>query len=247
MADEWFEIADLNHFWVTRRFDVLRSLLKPIDVRQLKVGEVGCGNGLVQQQFHAAYGVEVAGFDLNVNGLKASRAPEQPRYCYNVYDRHESFREHFDLLFLFDVIEHIDDEESFMAAVLYHVKPGGLVAINVPAMPSLFSAYDRRVGHVRRYTIPTLRGLGERCLLKMEAVTYWGLPLVPLLYMRTLRLAAIKDPDKIVSVGFRPPGAVANRLLKAMSALEVIPQTVAGTSVMGLFRKDPAGASRTHD
>lgn len=247
MADEWFEIADLDHFWITRRFDVLRSLLKTTNVRPFKVGEVGCGHGLVQQQFHSAYGVEVAGFDLNVNGLEASCAPQQPRYCYNVNDRHPSFKEHFDLMFLFDVVEHIENEESFMAAVLYHIKPGGLVAINVPAMPSLFSAYDRRVGHVRRYTVPTLRRLGERCSLKAEAITYWGLPLVPLLYMRTLRLAAVGNPEEIVDIGFRPPGATANRLLKALSALEVIPQSIAGTSVMGLFRKDGGeGTSRIH-
>jgi SAM-dependent methyltransferase len=240
MADEWFEIAELDHFWIARRFDVLRSLLETAHSNPSKVGEVGCGNGLVQQQFYNAYGIEVAGFDLNVNGLEASRAPQQPRYCYNVYDRHPSFKEQFDLMFLFDVVEHIENDEAFMEAVLYHVKPGGLVAINVPAMPTLFSDYDRRVGHVRRYTVPSLRRLGERCSLKTETITYWGMPLVPLLYLRTLRLAAVRDPEKIVDVGFRPPGAAANRMLKVLSALEIVPQSIAGTSVMGLFRK-PGG------
>jgi hypothetical protein len=28
MADEWFDIANLNHFWTKRRFDVLTALLR---------------------------------------------------------------------------------------------------------------------------------------------------------------------------------------------------------------------------
>jgi 2-polyprenyl-3-methyl-5-hydroxy-6-metoxy-1,4-benzoquinol methylase len=88
MADQWYEIAALDHFWILRRFDVLRILLRDIDVRRFTVGEVGCGHGIVQHQFHAAYGVEVAGFDLNVSGLQASCAPHLPRYYYNVRPDH---------------------------------------------------------------------------------------------------------------------------------------------------------------
>ena len=241
MADQWFEIADLDHFWVRRRFQVFRTLMDPLGVRPRIVGEVGCGHGLVQHQFHSAYGVDVLGFDLNANGLRASCAQHQPRYYYNVFDRNGSFKQHFDLIFLFDVIEHIEDEDAFMAAVLFHLKPGGMIAINVPALQSMWSVYDETVGHVRRYTVDSLRTLADRTTLTMKAISYWGMPLLPLLMARKARLAMSTEADAIVNTGFRPPSARANRLLSGLAALESIPQTVAGTSVMGLFQLAPGG------
>jgi hypothetical protein len=138
---------------------------------------------------------------------------------------------------LFDVIEHIEDEDPFMAAVMYHLKPTGRIAINVPAMPSLWSAYDKTVGHVRRYSASTLDRTVARSALRGEAVTYWGMPLVPLLLLRTLRLMVTTDRTRIVNVGFRPPSPFANRILRHLCRLELVPQTVVGTSLMGLFSR----------
>jgi len=37
------------------------------------------------------------------------------------------------------------------------LRPGGWLFVNVPALPALASAYDRAVGHLRRYTPASLR------------------------------------------------------------------------------------------
>ena len=43
MADDWFEIATTEHFWIRRRFDVVKNLLRGLHLREWRVAEVGCG------------------------------------------------------------------------------------------------------------------------------------------------------------------------------------------------------------
>ena len=41
MADEWFDIADVEHFWVKRRFEVFQKLSKKsgLNLKALRIGE----------------------------------------------------------------------------------------------------------------------------------------------------------------------------------------------------------------
>lgn len=237
MADAWFDVATLDHFWVRRRFDVFRKLLGAGYRPHGPVGEVGCGHGLVQAQFKQAYGVDVEGFELNEYALAKSVATEHPRFIYDIHARRPELGNKYGLLILFDVIEHIDEEDAFLESVLFHLKTGGMLAVNVPALQSLYSNYDRAAGHVRRYSLRQLKALGVRAGLQPVASSYWGLPLLPLLVVRKALLAVRSGEQETIDQGFRPPSSVANSALKAIAALEPVPQNIVGTSVMCLFQK----------
>ena len=47
MADDWYDVANLDHFWIKRRFEVFRQLLRQLDLnlQNLKVAEIGCEIG----------------------------------------------------------------------------------------------------------------------------------------------------------------------------------------------------------
>ena len=237
MADQWFHIATMEHFWVRRRFDVFKKLLSGIDVSHMRVGEVGCGHGLVQAQFKGEYGVSVEGFELNEYALNNSVALDQPRIIYNIHERCNDLEAVFDALLLFDVIEHIDNDVQFMESALFHVKPGGLIVTNTPAIQSLFSAYDRVAGHKRRYSLADLARLGEQTSMRVEIATYWGITLSPLLLVRKACLLRYKNDDNIIKKGFKPPSGFANKLLYTLSQFEKIPQQLTGSSAMMLYRK----------
>lgn len=238
MGDSWFEIAVPEHFWMIRRFEVLRSLADNIITSAQRPAEIGCGNGALQAQIETHYRRTVDGFDLNQLALEMSVAKSSDRFCYNILERKAELKHRFDLIFLFDIIEHIDDEDGFMQAVLHHLAPGGHLIINVPALPWLFSAYDRAAGHVRRYTVPSLGAVASRNQLSVEKLSYWGLPMVPLLLVRKLMLALRKQSDHdILHQGFKPPSAGWNRLLGMLARVELLPQTLLGSSVMAVLRK----------
>lgn len=58
----------------------------------------------------------------------------------------------------FNVLEHIPDHVAALRAMGELVVPGGAVVLIVPAFPSAMSAFDRAIGHKRRYT---RRSLGD--------------------------------------------------------------------------------------
>jgi len=47
-------------------------------------------------------------------------------------------KEQFDVIFLFDVLEHITEEDRFLRALAFYLAPGGKLVINVPAAVGLF-------------------------------------------------------------------------------------------------------------
>ncbi len=74
----------------------------------------------------------------------------------------------FDLIYHFNVLEHIEDDERTLAACFQLLKPGGIHFIFVPAFQILYGSMDRLLEHHRRYRrkdlIRKLQQSGHRVL-----------------------------------------------------------------------------------
>jgi SAM-dependent methyltransferase len=228
MGDWWFDVATSDHFWIRRRFEVMKRLADSAVKNAKRMAEIGCGNGLLQRDIEDCYGIPVAGFELNEIALQKNVSRISPLYCYNIHQRNPEFRGHFDLLLLFDVLEHIEDEDAFLQSAKFHLAEAGTLLINVPAHQFFFSDYDRAAGHIRRYSIGQLTTVAERNGFKARAFTYWGLPLVPLLLLR--KTMSMQRSDGRAGLDTR--GSTMNALLGLLAQVEPLPQRFLGTSVM---------------
>jgi len=235
MAEQYFDLATPEHFWCKRRFQVLQRLAGERLQAAHNVAEIGCGNGVLQRQLEDAYNLAPAGFDLHEQALRQSLARRGRIYCYDIHDRAEEFRGVFDLLFMFDVLEHIADEDAFLASARFHLARHGSIIINVPALQWLFSEYDRIQGHQRRYSLATMEDVARRNGFQLSALTYWGGPLVSIAALRKVTLAVGKKHLDVYSTGFDPRGELMNKCLYRFSRLELLPQHVMGTSVMAVL------------
>jgi SAM-dependent methyltransferase len=231
MGDWWFDVATSDHFWIRRRFAVMKRLADSTFRNAKRAAEIGCGNGLLQRDIEDCYGIPVAGFELNEIALQKNVCRISPLYCYNIHQRNPEFHSHFDLLLLFDVLEHIEDEDAFLQSVKFHLAEAGTLLINVPAHRFFFSDYDRAAGHMRRYSIEQLAKVAERNGFKARAFTYWGLPLVPLLLLRK----AMSMQRSNGKSGFDARGSTMNSLLGLLARAELLPQRFLGTSVMAVL------------
>jgi 2-polyprenyl-3-methyl-5-hydroxy-6-metoxy-1,4-benzoquinol methylase len=57
----------------------------------------------------------------------------------------------FDSVVCLNVLEHIEDDRFALAQMNHVLKPGGRLALLVPAHQLLYGEFDRAVGHFRRY------------------------------------------------------------------------------------------------
>jgi 2-polyprenyl-3-methyl-5-hydroxy-6-metoxy-1,4-benzoquinol methylase len=68
----------------------------------------------------------------------------------------------FDTVLYLDVLEHIEDDGAEVARATECLRPGGHLVVLSPAHQFLFSPFDKRVGHHRRYNGASLRALAPR-------------------------------------------------------------------------------------
>ena len=237
MADEWFEFATADHFWMEWRHRLLLRALKREGGRVQNALDIGCGHGVARDMLERDLGIPVDGCDLNRTALETAKPGKGQLFLYNILDQKPSLLGRYDAVFLLDVIEHINDDAAFLRAALRHLRSGGLVTVNVPANMLFFSDYDRAAGHVRRYTPGGLRRLLESCGVETQAVEPWGMLMTPLLFVRKALLSRAKRSETI-RTGFVPPNAASQLLLHGMKNLETaLPFRMPfGTSILACGR-----------
>ena len=67
--------------------------------------------------------------------------------------------ETFDTILYIDVLEHIEDDRAELQRISRHLRPGGHIIIVSPAHAFLYSEFDRKIGHFRRYDRRSLRSV----------------------------------------------------------------------------------------
>jgi SAM-dependent methyltransferase len=91
----------------------------------------------------------------------------------------------FDAVVAGEVIEHIEDDRKALTEAARVLRPGGVLALSVPAHPEWFGASDAWAGHVRRYSRTGLEEAITSSGLALERVRPWGFPMSAL-YHRLL-------------------------------------------------------------
>jgi SAM-dependent methyltransferase len=79
--------------------------------------------------------------------------------------------EQFDTIIYIDVLEHIDDDKGELRKASEHLRPGGNMIVLSPAHQSLYTEFDRAIGHMRRYSKQTIKDIVP-ANLKFERLVY---------------------------------------------------------------------------
>ena len=125
----------------------------------------------------------------------------------------------FDLICLFDVLEHIEDDERVLMELPTFLRPGGKILLSVPAYQWMYSVHDKLLGHYRRYTINGLKTLCQNVGLDIVYSTYFNSLLFPLMVIARI-IDRFGRGDKTSSTGSDIPKLGLNNLFKAIFGLE---------------------------
>ena len=97
----------------------------------------------------------------------------------------------FDAIMYVDVLEHIEDDRAEVARAAARLRPGGALLVMSPAHQFLYSPFDKRIGHFRRYNAAQLRALTPPGVV-LERLIY--LDVMGLLLSGANRLASFPNP-----------------------------------------------------
>jgi SAM-dependent methyltransferase len=208
-GNSWFQARNRLILWaLDRYFPSARSLL-----------EVGCGTGFVLSGVAEAQPtVRLTGSEAATQGLAfaARRVPSVELVQMDA--RQIPFREEFDVAGAFDVIEHIEDDRAVLDELRAALAPGGGLVLTVPQHPALWSEFDVRSGHVRRYRASELRDKVRSAGLEiLRTTSFVSLPL-PLMFLSRLTQRAPKGHyDPLAELRLAP---WLNRCLGAVLSVE---------------------------
>lgn len=212
-----------DSFWVRSRTRLLKG-----EVARARRGaatrmlEIGCGTGAFLRSLAGTPGLELLGSEIYLRGLKSAMARGGGGIEFIQLDATRiPFESEFDLVGAFDVIEHIEDDESVLRGIGRALRPGGRLLVTVPQHPFLWSRLDELVHHKRRYTRAELVRKVEAAGLRVTYASSFVFALFPLMLASRLldrgRGAPPKDADFDKRVRFNP---VVNAVFDAVMRLD---------------------------
>lgn len=203
--------AEQDYFWFSVRRKWIFNRIKKFVLPPARVLEVGCGTGNVSS-FLAEKGYLVTGCEYYREAIDMA----WPGFRKVQGDaKYLPFSDStFDIVGLFDVLEHFDDDISLLKEATRVVKKNGIIVITVPAKEELWSFVDVRAFHKRRYTKEMLKKILSEGRLNPLLIEYIFMSLyMPMKYLRS--------KEKEAENHFQIKGIV-NTILKGIFNMERI-------------------------
>ena len=205
-----------EHWWYKARREILDKIISKCKLSvNAKILEIGCGTGgnllmlqkhgnvfaMEMDEFASEYATRTTGVDV-----RKGRLPDNIPY-----------NEKFDLVCMFDVLEHIQDDKKALIEITKLLEPAGTLIITVPAYSWLYSAHDKMHNHYRRYSANALNEIISYSGLNILKISYFNTLLFPLVILT--RLAdMLRNSDE--SIGYSTPNKIVNQLLYRTFSIE---------------------------
>lgn len=222
----WYaELATLevNNFWFVARNRLINWLAKcylPVNGNYL---EVGCGTGFVLQMLCKTFPKwQIYATEAQPEGIGFARQRVPADVSFFQMDAcHIPFRDEFDAIGAFDVVEHIKDDVAAISQIHAALKPGGHFMLSVPQHMFLWSKYDEAGCHFRRYSAAEIESKLKTAGFSILVSTSFNSLLLPLMMLSR----AMKKGDSGGQIDVLQElriSAVVNTMLSAVLRIELL-------------------------
>ena len=179
---------EARHFWFRARNRLLIWALQRYFPKATKLLEIGCGTGFVLTGLRKSFPhLALSGSEVLSEGLRFAAARLPGIELFQMDARRIPFRQEFDVVGAFDVLEHIEQDEEVLAQMHRATRKGGGILITVPHHRFLWSPVDEFARHVRRYQTRELRDKVVRAGFSILRITSFVSMLLPLLIASRLK------------------------------------------------------------
>ena len=177
---EGFDVTaavEASSFWCRSRNRILRRIIERYTdrSRRLAMLEIGCGIGGVVAELRRLPHLQLTASEIYLDGLRYARSRFPDVEFVQLDATAMPFRDGYDVIGAFDVLEHIERDDLVIAGVAAALRAGGLFIVTVPQYPWMWSTLDEVVRHKRRYRrselLERLRGSGFEVVFCSAFVT----------------------------------------------------------------------------
>jgi len=206
----YLEMAETEskHWWFVGRRAILSRIIEKLELPQnTKILEVGCGTG-GNLQMLAKFG-EVSALEMDATAREIAA-----KKTNNLYDIRAGYcpddipfdDQRFDLICMFDVLEHIEKDSETLISLKQRLNKNGRILITVPAYQWLYGPHDEFLHHKRRYSAKKLREKLVITGLHPLKISYFNTILFPLAVI--IRLKDKLTGKKIATGTSIPPSFI---------------------------------------
>jgi len=161
--------------------------------------DVGCGTGGMLGVL-GSFGGEVYGLDYSAAALSFCQQRGWPAQ-FLFEGRAEALpfgNNHFEVVSMFDLLEHLSDDLAALNEAHRVLKPGGWLLLTVPAYPWLWGEHDEALGHQRRYRVQDLKSKICEAGFTIEKLTFAvSILLPPIILYRGWRKIWANSPSHL--------------------------------------------------
>ena len=189
---ESLDHINLDHWYYQSKFNIFKRELKHVPQQQSLI-DVGAGSAIFSHLFlkNTTFNQATA-FDINYKNNKIISVYNDKKLAY----AKEMTGFSADLILMMDILEHIEDDATFLKNIVNQANKGTIFFISVPAFQSIFSLHDDYLKHYRRYNKSQLNRLVLDANLQPVSIFYGFYTLfLPVVIGRILKNIIYKSRD----------------------------------------------------
>ena len=189
-ANYFMQLASLEmtNFWFCSRNRLIVWALRHYFPNAKNFLEIGCGTGFVLSELENTFPqLLLYGSDIYTIGLNYAAKRLKKAELFQMDANQIPFEDEFDIIGAFDVLEHIKNDELVLSQMFQAVQENGGIILTVPQHDFLWSQFDEKACHLRRYNALELKVKVEQARFEVMKMTSFVSLLLPLMLRSRLK------------------------------------------------------------
>jgi SAM-dependent methyltransferase len=207
--------AQNTHWWFAGRRLILEKVIRKIELPvNAKILEIGAGTGSNLKMLSNFGDVTAVESDDYARSLCVK---SNCKTIFGKLPNDINIGTKYDLVCLFDVLEHVNDDQLSVDNIKKLITDDGSLLITCPAYQFLYGRYDMKLGHYRRYTSHQLQDILIQSGYIIEKSGYFNTILFPLIVLfKIFEIIGFNGRN----IGFDVPNKYINYTLRKILSFE---------------------------